>query len=387
MIDWEGLARPNIFRIPPYVPGKPIEEVERELGLTGVVKLASNENPLGPSPKALAALKDELPKVSFYPDAGAVLLREALALRLGVTPEEIIVGNGSDEVIRLAAEALLGPGDEAVICAPTFGEYLYAVRLLGAEPVIVRHDRGQNLAAMLAAVTPRTKIVFLCNPNNPTGTMVKKEEFEEFLAGLPPGVLIVYDAAYREYVDAPDYPEPLEYLRAGAPILALRTFSKIYGLAGLRVGYGIGPRGLISLLYRVKEPFNVNLLAQKAALAALNDEDHLRRSREMNAAGREQLYRGLAALGLRWLPSQANFVLVDLGREARPVYEGLLRQGVIVRPADVFGLPHCLRVTVGTPTQNERFLRALASVLGVSGREGTEAIDREKKSGEVSYGS
>ncbi|NLG83337.1 MAG: aminotransferase class I/II-fold pyridoxal phosphate-dependent enzyme, partial [Firmicutes bacterium] len=191
------------------------------------------------------------------------------------------------------------------------------------------------------------------------------------------GVLIVYDAAYREYVDAPDYPDPLEYLRMGAPILALRTFSKIYGLAGLRVGYGIGPRGLISLLYRVKEPFNVNLLAQKAALAALGDEEHLQRSQKMNAAGREQLYRGFAALGLDWLPSQANFVLVDLGREARPVYEALLRQGVIVRPADVFGLPHCLRVTVGTATQNERFLRSLALAVGACRAE-TE-VNREKE--------
>ncbi|MCL6615441.1 MAG: aminotransferase class I/II-fold pyridoxal phosphate-dependent enzyme, partial [Firmicutes bacterium] len=187
MIDWEGLARPTIFRIPPYVPGKPIEEVERELGLTDVLKLASNENPLGPSPRAVAALKENAHTVSIYPDAGAVLLREALAERLGVGPEQIVVGNGSDEIIRLAAEALLGPGDEAVICAPTFGEYLYAVRLLGAEPVVVRNDRGQDLTAMRAAVTPRTKIVFLCNPNNPTGTMVGRAAFAEFLAALPPG--------------------------------------------------------------------------------------------------------------------------------------------------------------------------------------------------------
>lgn len=363
LVDWQAIARPAIFRIPPYIPGKPSEEVERELGLTGVLKLASNENPLGPSPRAQAALVASAGAIHVYPDAGAFRLREALAARLGRPIHQIIVGNGSDEIIRLAAEALLGPGDEAVICEPTFGEYLYAVRLLGATPVIVRSERGQDLQAMLAAVTPRTKMVFVCNPNNPTGTIVTGPEFTGFLKAMPPGVLVVYDAAYREYVAAPDYPEGLDCVRQGASLLVLRTFSKVYGLAGLRIGYGIGPAGLVSLLYRVKEPFNVNLPAQAAALAALSDEEHVARSVAANAAGRERLYAGLAALGLDFLPSQANFVLANLLREAQPVYEALLRRGVIVRPASVFGLPRWIRITVGTEAQNARLLGALAGAL------------------------
>ncbi len=361
--DWQSLARPAVFRIPPYVPGKPIEEVQRELGLTDVIKLASNENPLGPSPKALAALAAGAAGVALYPDAGAVLLREALAARIGFDPAQIIVGNGSDEIIRLAAEALLGPHDEAVICEPTFGEYLYAVRLLGATPVLVRAEQGQDLRAVAAAVTPRTRMVFVCNPNNPTGTIVNRTDLAAFLAGLPSGILVVYDAAYREYAADPEYADGYEFLRQGAPILVLRTFSKVYGLAGLRVGYGVGPADLVALLYRVKEPFNVNLLAQKAALAALDDAAHVAESVAKNAEGRERLYRGLARLRLGYLPSLANFVLVDLGREAQGVYEALLRRGVIVRPASVFGFPQRIRVTVGTGAQIDRFLAALEEVL------------------------
>lgn len=367
MTDWQSLARPAIFRIPPYIPGKPIEEVQRELGLTDVIKLASNENPFGPSPKALAALTANAAGVALYPDAGAVLLREALAARAGFPPAQIIVGNGSDEVIRLAAEALLGPGDEAIICEPTFGEYLYAVRLLGATPVLIRAEHGQDLRAIGAAVTPRTKMIFVCNPNNPTGTIVGQTEFAAFLAELPQGVLVVYDAAYREYVSAPDYPEGFALLRRGAPLLVLRTFSKIYGLAGLRVGYGVGPADLIALLYRVKEPFNANLLAQQAALAALDDTEHVAKSLAGNEAGRAQLYQGLTGLGLGYLRSEANFILVDLDREAQGIYEALLRRGVIVRSAGVFGLPRRIRVTVGTEAQNERFLAALAEVLSDHG--------------------
>lgn len=362
-MDWASLARPNIFHIPPYVPGKPIEEVRQVLGLTDVIKLASNENALGPSAKALAALAREAARASFYPDAGAALLREALAARLGLSVGEIIVGNGSDEIIRLAAEALLGPEDEAVICRPTFGEYLYAVQLLGARPVLVHSPDGQDVEAVLSALTPRTRMVFLCNPNNPTGTMIGRERFASFLAALPEGVLVVYDTAYQDYAEAEDFPDGLGQVRAGAPVLVLRTFSKLYGLAGLRVGYGCGPAGLIDLLYRVKEPFNANLLAQAAALAALEDSEHVARTLAMNKAGKQQIYEGLAALGLAYLPSQANFVLLDLGRDGRGVYEALLRRGVIVRPAADFGLPRHLRVTVGTAEQNARFLRALGEVL------------------------
>lgn len=364
MQDWQGRTRANILRIPPYVPGKPIEEVQRELGLADVIKLASNENPLGPSPMALRAMQDAAARVSYYPDARAFHLREALAKRYGMDAAGVIVGNGSDEIIRLAAEAFLGPGDEAVICEPTFGEYLYAVHLLGAEPVTVRADGGQDLEAISAAITARTKLVFVCNPNNPTGTAFGGDAFAAFLAGLPPGVLVVYDAAYREYADAGSLPDGPGLVRAGAPLLFLGTFSKLYGLAGLRVGYGLGAPGLIDLLYRVKEPFNVNLVAQAAAAAALDDAEHVQKSLALNAAGKKQLYEGLAALGLDYLPTQANFILVDLGREAEGVYRALLARGVIVRPAGVFGLPRRIRVTIGTAAQNERFLAALAEALG-----------------------
>ncbi|MGE5551107.1 MAG: histidinol-phosphate transaminase [Bacteroidota bacterium] len=364
MIDWQRLARPAVFAIPPYTPGKPVEEVQRELGLTDVVKLASNENPLGPSPKAMAALAASTAQASVYPDAGAMELREAIGAGLGVPASQIIVGNGSDEIIKLAAEALLGPGDEAVICEPTFSEYLYAVQLMGATPVRIRSEGGQDPDAILAAITRRTKVVFLCNPNNPTGTMITREEFSSFLGRLPGNVLAVCDAAYQEYVASPEYPEPIDYLRDGAPVLVLRTFSKIFGLAGLRVGYGVGPQGLIDLLYRVKEPFNVNRPAQLAALAALDDHEHVARSRAVNAEGKEQLYAGLSALGLSFLPTQTNFILVDLRREAQDVFRGLLRLGVIVRPAGSFGLPERIRVTVGTAEQNARFLAALDVVLG-----------------------
>ena len=364
MTDWQALARPTIFRIPPYVPGKPIEEVQRELGLIDVIKLASNENQLGPSPRAMAALKADAVRASVYPDAGAGRLREALAGITGLPAGQIVVGNGSDEIIRLTAEALLGPDDEAIICEPTFGEYLYAVSLVGAIPVQIKSGHGQDLQAMLAAITPRTKVVFVCNPNNPTGSMVTKDEFSAFIERLPHGILVVYDGAYQEYVESADYPDGTGLVREGAPVLVLRTFSKIYGLAGLRVGYGIGPSGLIDLLYRVKEPFNVNLLAQTAARVALGDTEHVARSLAMNCAGKKQLYAGLAALGLSYQPTQANFILFDLGRDAQGIYRGLLELGVIVRPAGVFGLPRGIRVTVGTESQNARFLAALDAVLG-----------------------
>ena len=363
MINWEKLAKPNIMRIPAYIPGKPSEEVEREYGLTDVLKLASNENVLGPSPKAMAAVTKKVGAISVYPDADFTSLRQAIGMRYGFAPGQVIVGNGSDEIIRLVAESLLGPGDEAVICEPTFGEYIYAVNLVGAEPVVVRSQHGQDLRAILAAVTDRTRVVFICNPNNPTGTYIGKKELEAFLAALPEGVLVLYDAAYREYAEADDYPEGFDYVRRGAPILTTRTFSKIYGLAGLRIGYGIGPPDLISLLYRVKEPFNVNLLGQAAALDALDDGEHVRRSLEMNASGKKQIYRGIEALGLEYLPSQANFVLVDLHRDEKEIYQRLLHLGVIVRPAGFFGLPGRIRVTIGTSEQNQRFLSALATAL------------------------
>lgn len=359
-------TRPTIDRITPYVPGKGIEEVAREYGLSRVIKLASNENPLGPSPKALAAMRARLEDVSRYPDGACTELVELLSERLGVPAGCLIVGNGSDEVIKLLAEAYLEPGDEVVFADPTFSEYAYAARLMGAAEVPVKLTAGfvHDLDAMLQAVTPRTKLVFVCNPNNPTGTAVGHAELERFLAALPPKTLLVCDEAYVEYVERPDFPDTVRWVREGRNVLVLRTFSKVYGLAGLRVGYGIAPEHIMRHLWRVKEPFNVNLLAQIAAAAALEDQEHVARSVRLNAAEKRRLAAHLAELGCTVTPSETNFLWVGLGRPARPVFQALLERGVIVRCGDAFGFPEYIRVSIGTAEQNGLFLAELAKVLG-----------------------
>lgn len=362
-MNYETLIRREILGITPYVPGKPIEEVQRELGIVDVIKLASNENPLGPSPQALAAAKNLLDDSHLYPDGDAFFLKEALAAELGVRTEELIVGNGSDEIIKLLAEAFFHPDDEVIVADPTFGEYAYATQLMGARLVKVKGEGlGHDLEKMARAVTDQTKAIFICNPNNPTGTMNSREELENFLRRVPDRVLVVIDQAYLEYVEAPDYPNGIDY-RSDGRVLALRTFSKIHGLAGFRIGYGVGSSTLIGYLNRVREPFNVNRLAQGAALAALNDDEHLRRSREMNKQGKNELYRAFDELGLAYLPSQANFILFSTLFAAQDVFQAMLRQGVIVRTADIFGLPNHLRVTVGTHEQNQRFIHSLREVL------------------------
>src|SRR5690554_6935597 len=281
VVKYNELIRNEILAIKPYVPGKPVEEVEKELGLTDVIKLASNENPLGPAPLAVKAMQAAAAGMHIYPDGGCVQLREDLSKFLGVSPEQLVIGNGSDEIIKLLAEAFFHPGDEVVIAAPTFGEYAYAARLMGARLVEIKAGQGfeHDLELMAAAVTGKTKAVFVCNPNNPTGGMKTKAEWENFLRRIPDRVLVVVDQAYREYVEDPDYPDGLDYLETGKKLLVLRTFSKIYGLAGLRVGYGVGRPELVAYINRVREPFNVNLMAQIAARAALGDEEFLEKSR------------------------------------------------------------------------------------------------------------
>lgn len=357
--------RPTIERISPYVPGKPIAEVQAEYGLEDIIKLASNENPLGPSPRAVQALQEKIKEIHIYPDGAARQLREAIADKSGVSIDEVFVGNGSDEVIKLLAEAFLLPEDEVMFADVTFSEYAYATRLLGATEVVVPvRAETHDLEAMAKRITPRTKIVYVCNPNNPTGTYVDAQALQDFLTAIPEGVLVVLDEAYVEYVDTSDFPDAIALLQQGWPVATMRTFSKIYGLAGLRVGYIIAPRPVIALLNRVKEPFNVNLLAQQAAIAALADEEHVARSREVNSLGKRQLYEAFDQMGLEYCSTQSNFVFVDIGRPSRPVYEALLRAGVIVRAGDIFDRPHCLRVTVGTEEQNNRFLEALRRALG-----------------------
>jgi histidinol-phosphate aminotransferase len=360
------LAKSSVRSQPVYEPGKPIEDVARELGLdpAGIVKLASNENPWGPSPKALAAARAALERGELYPDGGCFELRRKLAEVRGLGGDEIVVGNGSNEIIELLGHAFLGPGDEVVMGSPAFVVYKLVTLLFGAKPVEVplrgwRHD----LAAMAAAVTPRTKLVFLCSPNNPTGTANDQTEVMAWVRGLPDHVVCVIDEAYAEYLDpAPDY-RPL--LREGRKIFGLRTFSKIYGLASLRIGYGYGSAEVCNLLNRVRQPFNVNAIAQAAARAALDDREFASRCQRENRAGLVQLENGCRSLTLDYVPSVANFILVRVG-DGAGCFAALQRRGVIVRPMASYGLPEWIRVTVGTPAQNERLLAELAS--GARGR-------------------
>lgn len=361
----KNIARGTLFNISPYVPGKPIEEVERELGISGVIKLASNENPLGPSPKAIAAMQANLDKVSNYPDSNCYYLKKELASYLGCGADNLIVGNGSDELLKLLAETFLNPGDEVICAEPSFSEYEFVARVMDARPVKVplRSDFCHDLQAMAEHIGPRTKMVFICNPNNPTGTIISRQELAGFMDRVPDDVVVIIDEAYYEYVTDTSYPDSLELVKEGKKVVILRTFSKIFGLAGLRIGYGISTPEIISLVHVVREPFNVNLLAQEAARAALGDREHLQRSRELVLKGKERLYRLFEEMGLRYILTQANFVFVDTGRDSVQLFQKMLKEGVIIRSGDIFGYRSFIRVTVGTPEQNQRFAVAFRKVL------------------------
>ena len=353
-------VHPDIAALSPYVPGKPIDELQRELGLTRVIKLASNENPLGPSPKALAVINETAATLHRYPDGGAFKLRQALAHRWKVTDEQIILGNGSDEILGLLARTFLSPGDEAVMAAHTFVIYHMEVTAAHGKAVTVPlKDWRHDVAAMAGAITDRTRLVFLCNPNNPTGTMVSAEEVAWLIARIPDHVVVVFDEAYFEYVRSSEFPDSMAWIKEGRNVIVLRTFSKIYGLAGLRIGYGVTTSEIVNLLNRVRPPFNANSIAQRAALAALDDDEHVARSRAVNQAGMEQITNGLRALGLAPISSEANFVYVDVGRDGRAVFDAMLRHGVIVRHID----GRMIRVTIGQAEENRVFLGALAQVL------------------------
>jgi len=360
----EDLACPFLRGLIPYAPGKPIEEVERELGIAGSVKLASNENPLGPSPKALRALSEALGGIHRYPDGGGFRLRQVLGKHWNISPDWVILGNGSNELLELVGRCFLMPGDEVVYAKQAFVVYEMVAQVTGAAKVAVPlRDLTHDLDAMRAAITPRTKMVFLANPNNPTGTAVPARALEAFLASVPADVLVVLDEAYFEYLSRELQPDALRFVRDGRLLLVLRTFSKIYGLAGLRIGYGMGPGPLIDLLNRAREPFNTNFLAQVAATAALDDALHVARSLEVNERGRASLTERCLALGLQVVPSVANFLLVDVGRPGPATADALLRRGVIVRPMAGYGFPTHLRITVGTEEENQRCVAALESVL------------------------
>ena len=366
-VPFTSLIQPHLTQLTPYQAGKPLEELERELGLTDAIKLASNENPLGPSPKALAAIRENLGTLHRYPDSHAYYLKEDLSRHLGLSPQQLILGNGSDEVLDLLVRALVPPGGEVLSTTHTFLMYGLLTQAVGGvfRPVPLKQMRV-DLPAVARAITPQTRVILLNNPNNPTGTAFWREEFEAFLTALPPTVTVVLDEAYIDFADDSRVPRSLDYLAEDRPLVGLRTFSKAYGLAGLRIGYGFGPSELMDYLNRLRMPFNVNRLAQVAARAALTDDAFLARTRELVLAGKEKICRELARLGLEYVPTQANFVLIRMPRPGREVYQDMLREGVIIRAMDAYGFPDFIRVNMGLPEENRRFLQALEKVLGLN---------------------
>jgi histidinol-phosphate aminotransferase len=355
--------KPSIDTIQPYQGGRPIEEVQRELGITDIIKLASNENPLGPSPLAVQAITENAKQVHLYPDGNAYYLKNDLAQHLGVSTEQLILGNGSNDVLQLIAEAYVAPDDEVIYAVGAFVVYSLVTKLCSATAVVVpmRNDT-HDLSAMAAAITEKTKVIFIANPNNPTGTMVTSDETAAFMERVPDDVLVVFDEAYYEYVDRSDYPQTLPYVLEGRNFIITRTFSKIYGLAGLRVGYGIAPPPLIETLNRVRQPFNCSLVGQAAARAALKDTAHVTRSREENSIGKAFLYNAFDDMGLRYVETEGNFIMLHLEQAGADVADALLKQGVIVRPIGGYGYPNAVRVTIGTQPENKKFITALGVV-------------------------
>jgi len=354
-------APAHIRSITPYIPGKPLQELERELGIEGSIKLASNENPLGPSPRAVRALRTGLRELNRYPDGSCYYLRNALSRKLNIDPEELIFGNGSNELIELAVRTYLCPGDEAIMAHPSFVVYSIIVQAVKAKSILVplkewRHD----LHAMASKITAKTRLVFIANPNNPTGTINTKAEMDAFMRKVPDTVLVIVDEAYYEYVTAPDYADTLTYLKENKNILILRTFSKIYGLAGLRTGYGISNKKITSEMNKIRQPFNVNAPAQAAALAALEDTGHIENSKRTNERGKHYLYRHLNALNINYIPTEANFIYITFPREiVSKLHDQLLSEGVIIRPMG----PAAERITIGLPGENRRLIKALGKYV------------------------
>ena len=349
-----------IKSLTPYVPGKPVEELERELGITGSIKLASNENPLGPSPKAVAAIKKAAEGLNRYPDGSGFYLSQALTKKYGVDPGQIILGNGSNELIELVVRTFVQPGDEIISADPSFVVYTMITQAGGGTNVIVQcKDMRHDLEAIAERITQKTKIVFIANPNNPTGTMNSQAEMDQFMERVPEQVIVAMDDAYCEYVTHADYPDSLDYLKSGKNVLVLRTFSKIYGLAGLRIGYGLTTQEIAGLMNKVRQPFNTNSLAQIGAVAALADRKHVEKSIAMNNEGRQFLYQSFQGLGVSYIPTETNFIMFETRFDCRELYTALLKQGVIIRPMG----GRRLRVTIGLPEENKRFVGELGKIL------------------------
>lgn len=360
--DYVSLANEGVQGLTPYQPGKPIDELERELGITNIVKLASNENPLGPSKKVVAALKERFDDLTRYPDGNGFLLKQALAEHLQVEQEQITLGNGSNDTLDLIARAYLAPGREAVFSEYAFAVYPIATQAAGAKAVVTpAKNWGHDLEAMQQAITDNTRVIFLANPNNPTGTWFNRTEFESFIQSVPESVIVVLDEAYSEYVEDPTYPNGLQYLAKYPNLIVTRTFSKAYGLASLRVGYSVSHPQIADVINRIRNPFNVDSFALAAATAALQDKDYIAESVALNREGYQQITKALAEKQLGFIPSVGNFVSVDFGKDAGPIYEALLREGVIVRPMAAYKMPNFLRVSIGLPEENERFIEALSA--------------------------
>lgn len=364
--DFLALAQAGVQKLSPYVPGKPVDELARELDIdpARIIKLASNENPMGASPKALSAIGEALAELTRYPDGNGFDLKQRLSERYGVNPNQVTLGNGSNDILEIVARAYLAPGLNAVFSEHAFAIYPIVTQAVGAGARVAKaKEWGHDLPAMLAAIDSNTRVVFIANPNNPTGTWFGPGALADFLADVPKDVLVVLDEAYIEYAEGAELPDGLKFLAAYPNLLVSRTFSKAFGLASLRVGYALSSPVVADVLNRVRQPFNVNSLALVAACAALEDTEYVAQSRRLNEAGMQQMEDGLRKLGLSWIPSRANFIAVDLGREGASVYEGLLREGVIVRPIAGYGMPNHLRVSIGLPSENSRFLEALSKVL------------------------
>lgn len=361
-MDIKKLARKNIIALKPYTPGKPIEEVKRELGIEDVYKLASNENSLGPSPLALKAIKENLSFLHRYPDSGCYYLKQKLAQKFALKPSNFIVANGSDEIIVLTLRAFLNPGEEVITAKPTFLIYEIASKIAQAKLKLVPLKKFRyDLKTIARRVTAKTKIIFIANPDNPTGTYLTQEEVEEFLTKVPSHVIIYFDEAYFEYVSVKDFPDTVKFINK-RPLIVTRSFSKAYGLAGIRIGYGIAQEQIISYLDKVREPFNVNSLAQVAALSALDDEQFIKRSQKYLLREKQYLYRALNNLGLNYIPSMTNFIMIQL-RDAKKIADELLRRGIIVRYLGAWGLNNCIRVTIGKRNENKKFLSELSHLL------------------------
>ena len=357
-------SRTVLEHISPYQPGKPIDEVKRELGLTKVIKLASNENPLGPAPSALAALRERLNEINLYPDGAGYELKRVLSEHTGFSPGEIILGNGSTEIVELACEAFLDSGFKAVTGWPAFFKYRIAIRIMGGIPVEVPlTDYTHDLEAMYEAIDNDTRLVFVADPNNPTGTMVPPEQLEEFIIRVPDKVVVIIDQAYHEYIPSEMRLDVGKLIRMGRNLIVLRTFSKVYGLAGLRIGYGFARPELVVAMDKVREAFNCNSLGQIAATAALNDVDFVKKALDLNRRGLDTFYKGFDKLGLSYVPSMTNFVLVDVERDITEVFQELLKRGVIVRPMKGYQLHNHFRASTGLPDDNEYFIEKLAEVL------------------------